>query len=170
MVLASKSAYYDSQQVEDIHEYFVEQMIDHYMYSPYVGALPGTEDLFEELKTRGYFVALNTGFPRDVADVRLNRFQWFERGLVDAVKASDEVSTGRPAPFMIHALMRDAGIGDPSVIVKVGDTEADILEGRNAGCGKVIAVTTGAYSRSQLSPFAPDHIIDGLNEIPALLL
>jgi phosphoglycolate phosphatase-like HAD superfamily hydrolase len=54
-------------------------------------------------------------------------------------------------------------------VVKIGDTEVDINEGINAGCAIVVAVTTGAFTRDQLEPYAPDYIIDNLSELPALI-
>jgi phosphoglycolate phosphatase-like HAD superfamily hydrolase len=51
----------------------------------------------------------------------------------------------------------------------VGDTEVDVLEGRNAGCGLVVSVTTGALSREQLTVFGPDMIIDDLTELKSVI-
>jgi phosphoglycolate phosphatase-like HAD superfamily hydrolase len=45
----------------------------------------------------------------------------------------------------------------------------DIEEGRNAGCGIVVGVTTGAYTRDQLEAYHPDHIIDGLQELELII-
>ena len=45
----------------------------------------------------------------------------------------------------------------------------DIEEGRNANCGLVVAVTTGAYTREQLQQCNPDYIIDSLQQLPALI-
>ena len=54
-------------------------------------------------------------------------------------------------------------------VVKIGDTEVDIAEGRNTGCGLVVAVTTGAYTRTELEQYHPDYIIDSLQELPGIL-
>jgi phosphoglycolate phosphatase-like HAD superfamily hydrolase len=66
---------------------------------------------------------------------------------------------------MIKTLIRDLQISSASNILKVGDTEVDVEEGRNAGCGVVVSVTTGAYTREQLETYNPDFIIDDLNEL-----
>lgn len=168
-VLNAHHLRHDPAEAERIHEYFVQEMIDYYMYSPEVRALPGTEELFEDLKVRGKYVTIDTGFPRDIADVILNRFQWLERGLVDEFIASDEVPEGRPAPYMIRQLMDRLGVQDPALVVKIGDTEVDIREGRNADCGLVVSVTTGAFTREQLLACEPDHIVDHLSEISPLI-
>ena len=85
----------------------------------------------------------------------MDRLQWLEKGLVDDVVSSDEVKSGRPHPDMIRELMRRAGVEDPAEVIKIGDTEVDIREGRNAGCLLSIGVTTGAFTREGLSPINP---------------
>ncbi|HTD94579.1 MAG TPA: HAD hydrolase-like protein, partial [Chitinophagaceae bacterium] len=54
-------------------------------------------------------------------------------------------------------------------VIKIGDTEVDIQEGRNAKCSIVVSVTTGAFTREQLIPYSPDHIIDNLSDLPDLI-
>jgi phosphoglycolate phosphatase-like HAD superfamily hydrolase len=81
------------------------------------------------------------------------------------VICSDEVPEGRPAADMIRVLIRDLDISSPEHVLKVGDTEVDVEEGRSAGCGIVVSVTTGAYTRQQLEEYQPDFIIDDLREL-----
>lgn len=169
MVLEKLGIDWEVDQIESIHDEFVSEMMDYYEYSPLVRPMKEAEDIFLELKERGIKVALNTGFSKEIADVIVNRLQWKDKGLVDDYIASDEVEEGRPQPFMIQALMQRNGIGDPAEVVKVGDTEVDINEGRNAGCSLVIAVTTGAFTREQLQVYCPDHIIDDLSQLPAII-
>lgn len=155
--------------VSAIHDDFIDEMIDYYSFSPYVMPAAGAETVMRELRGRGLKIMLNTGFPREVAAAIMDRLQWIEAGLVDDYIASDEVENGRPDPAMINKLMQRAGIDDPEAVAKIGDTEVDVNEGRNAGCGLVVAVTTGAFSRAQLEPYAPDHIINHLAELPSLI-
>ena len=65
--------------------------------------------------------------------------------------------------------MKALNIDDVKAVAKVGDTEVDVLEGRNAGCGKVISITTGAYTKEQLEKYHPDFIIDSLSEVFPLI-
>lgn len=169
MVLDKAAKEYTPALVEDIHENFIEEMIGHYYSSPDVQPAPGAEQVLLWLKERGVFTALNTGFPRRIADVIVERFQWVERNLVDEYIASDDVELGRPHPQMIESLMNACNVSDPSEVIKVGDTEVDIYEGRNAGCGTVVAITTGAFTREQLELHRPDYIIDDLTELQGLL-
>jgi phosphonatase-like hydrolase len=152
-----------------IHHTFEQSMVDFYMRDTALAPLPGAEDIFKQLKASGIKTALNTGFTRKITDAILQRLNWKDGSTVDAVICSDEVPEGRPAPFMIQELMRQCGVTDPDQVVKVGDTEVDIQEGRNANCGLVVSVTTGAYSRNELLALKPDHIIDSLENLIPLI-
>lgn len=153
-----------------IHDAFISEMIIFYSNDTALRPMPYAVSLFSELKQHGIKVALNTGFTRAITQTILDRLQWRQGHHFDKVISSDEVTNGRPSDDMINSLMKELGVADPSTVVKVGDTEVDIEEGKNAGCGMVVAVTTGALSRSQLEAFKPDHIIDSLNELPKLIL
>jgi phosphonatase-like hydrolase len=157
----------DSAQIARIHGDFVQRMLDRYRHGDGIEALPGAEALFDTLRERGLRIGLNTGFSRDIADAIVQRLNWAER--IDALVASDEVPQGRPAPYMIRTLMAACGVTHAGQVVKIGDTEVDIAEGRNAEVGLVVAVTTGAFSRAEIEPYQPDHIIDRLDELPVLL-
>ncbi len=160
----------DDEMIETIYNDFIEEMVDFYEYSPEVKPAPGAEELFQHLKERSVTVTLNTGFPKNIADVIVNRFQWVEKGLVDDYIASDEVKKGRPHPYMIEQLMYRSGIDDPLLVAKVGDTAVDIEEGKNVGCSYIIAITTGAYKSPELETFRPTHIVNSLLEIPSILM
>jgi len=169
MVLEKLGIDWDVELIENIHNEFVNEMMDYYEYSPDVKPMLQAENVFLLLKEKGIKVALNTGFSKDIADVIVSRLQWKEKGLIDDYIASDEVEEGRPQPFMIQALMQRSGVDDPKEVVKIGDTEVDINEGRNAGCALVVAVTTGAFTKQQLEEYHPDYIIDDLSQLPALI-
>jgi phosphonatase-like hydrolase len=155
--------------VEEIHSDFVNEMIDFYEYDSSVKPFDDTEDVFRQLKEKGIRIALNTGFPKTIADTIIHRFQWKEKNLLDDYIASDEVENGRPASLMIEQLMFRAGIDDPMLVAKIGDTSVDIEEGLNAGCRYVIGVTTGTGSKDELQQYQPTHIVNSLSEILSIL-
>ncbi|MGN6417992.1 MAG: HAD-IA family hydrolase [Pseudobacter sp.] len=157
------------QLIENIHQRFTELMIGFYQNDKDLQPLPYAENLFRELHEKAVKVALNTGFTRPVTEAILSRLNWKNNPLIDMVICSDEVPEGRPEPYMIQAIMQQLGISSSREVVKVGDTEVDVQEGRNANCGLVISVTTGAATREQLQQFHPDHIIDSLEELPSLI-
>ncbi|MDB5137791.1 MAG: family hydrolase [Mucilaginibacter sp.] len=151
--------------VDDIHREFVKQMIHFYQFQPGIEPLPNVEETFAALHLSGIQVGINTGFSRDIAETIVNRLQWREKGLIDHLVGSDEVELGRPHPYMIQKMMQDGGITDPLEVVKVGDTEVDVREGQNAGCKYVIGVTTGIFTREELEPYHPSHIIDNIAQV-----
>lgn len=156
--------------IREIHHRFQKEMIRYYESVPELSPLPFAEEIFTKLHASGVKVGLNTGFSRAIADTIMNRLKWLQNGMADYLVASNEVPAGRPHPYMIEQMMKSAGIKDHQKVVKVGDTEVDVMEGRNAGCLLSIAVTTGAFTREALVPYAPDFIIDGLDELEPILL
>lgn len=169
MMLEKLDANASRESVERIHNDFVNEMLDFYEYDPRVKPFGNTEMVFEKLKARGVTIALNTGFPKVIADTIVNRFQWKDKGLVDDYIASDEVENGRPAATMIEQLMERAGVSNPAAVAKIGDTYIDIEEGRNAGCAYNIAVLTGSGKQEELSAYHPTHIIGDLAEVLDIL-
>jgi len=159
----------DSRVVADIHDVFIRKMIAFYENDPDLQPLPYAESTFQKLQDRGIKIALNTGFTRSIADPILERLGWDGSLLIDTTICSDEVPEGRPYPYMIHTIMQRLLIENVKEVAKIGDTDADIKEGHNAGCGLVIAITTGAYTPGQLLPYHPDYIINSLLELPALI-
>lgn len=151
--------------VDAIHREFIDSMIAYYRHSDEIEPLPYVEETLEALHASGKKIAINTGFSRDIAEAIVRKLQWREKGLIDWMIASDEVENGRPYPDMIRELMALAAIQDPVEVAKVGDTEVDIHEGKNAGCRYSIGITTGAYSRQELQAHQPTHIIDDIREV-----
>ncbi len=152
-----------------MHEDFVERMIAFYRDNPGVGEMPGASDTFRSLHRAGIKVALNTGFSRDIAQTLIDRLKWESDRLIDASVTSDEVERGRPSPDMVRRLMLKLEVTDSRRIAKVGDTPADLLEGRNADCGLVVGVTNGSTTREELAKFPHDHLIQSIVELPKLL-
>ena len=156
----------DATLVTGIHDLFIRKMISFYEQDAQLESLPHAEEVFSRLREQGLKIALNTGFTRAITDTILRRLHWnngFDK--IDRIVCSDEVPNGRPSPDMINTLVASLGISSAAHVLKVGDTEVDVEEGRNAGCGKVVSVTTGAYTRGQLEQYHPDHIIDDLKEL-----
>lgn len=149
--------------IATIHEEFVAIMLDFYRTSEDIHPLPNVEYTFKKLKSQGIKIGLDTGFSKDIAQLILDRLDWNDQ--IDCMVASDEVSNGRPYPYMIQKMMSELQIEDSKQVAKVGDTEVDINEGHNAGCKYVIGITTGSFTRQELEPYKPTHIIDDISEI-----
>lgn len=155
--------------VEKIHDGFTRNMVSFYENDKELAPLPFAEEVFSSLRKSGVKVCLNTGFTDIITQTILVRLGWGKGKMIDDFISSDQVEEGRPHTYMIKELMKRNGITESNAVVKVGDTEVDVMEGRAALCGKVIAVTTGAYTRAQLETYRPDFIIDSLSELIPLL-
>jgi phosphonatase-like hydrolase len=155
--------------INEIHDTFIETMIDFYEHAKEILPMESAESIFKWLQDNDIKVALNTGFSKLITDTILERVGWHDNSLIDFIISSDEVESGRPSADMIQAIMKATGITDTATVIKVGDTEVDIAEGRTAGCGLVVSVTTGSFTRSELQSHQPDVIIDDLKELPSLI-
>ncbi len=130
-------------------------------------AMRGAQEAFAWLRARDIRVALNTGFYREVTDLIVEQLGW--RDKVDAIFCSDDVTSGRPAPFMIHRAMEACGVQSVAQVIAVGDTPSDIQAGRNAGVRGVVGVASGAHPATRLRREGPTHILDGVWQLPALV-
>lgn len=131
--------------------------------------MPGAERVFTTLRLRGIKVVLNTGYKRPVAEGLLQKLHWAEGRTFDLLLTADDVALSRPHPDMIFAAMKRFGITDAQQVAKIGDSIADIEEGKNAGCGIAAGITTGAQTAEQLQTAQPTHVFNGLEELLAVL-
>ncbi len=155
--------------VENVHNQFLDRVNSAYTSGEGVREMEGASQVFRQLQEKGIKVVLDTGYHRPTAQILIQHMGWEREGLIDFSVTSDEVEKGRPHPFMIQKAMKQFGIEDPQTVAKVGDTLSDIEEGRNAGCGLVVAMATGALSLSQLMAAKPDHVIEKLEKLMALV-
>jgi len=149
----------------DIHQNFVSKMREFYLSDPGVAEVDGASETFALLKLKGIKIGVDTGFDRAITTPLLARMGWVEKGLIDVSITSDEVPRGRPYPDMIHKAMNVTGVNDPSRVAKVGDTPSDMMEGTSAKCGWVIGVTSGAFTRAELSKERHTHLVDNISQV-----
>jgi HAD superfamily hydrolase (TIGR01509 family) len=83
---------------------------------------------------------------------------------VDAIVCGDDPSLpSKPDPASLHYLCQKFGLA-PAQVLMVGDTESDMMFGRNAGIGGCIGVKGGAGDERVLRKTA-DTIIDSIEEL-----
>ena len=104
--------------------------------------IPDVVATVQAWQERGIRIGTTTGYTRSMLAPVLEQAA---RGgyRPDASVCPDEVGAGRPAPWM---LMRNAQILDvypPLSCVKIGDTIADVQEGKNAGMWTIGLTRTG---------------------------
>lgn len=124
---------------------------------------------FKALRERNIYIVLNTGYNRETAENLLNRLDWKIGRDIDALVTANDVARNRPHPDMILKAMQLLSVESGTEVAKVGDSQIDIAEGRNAGCGLSIGITTGAHTIEQLKGANPDYIVDNLMDILPLL-
>jgi len=104
--------------------------------------IEGVAEVVSGWQSRGLRIGTTTGYTRAMlAPVVTQAARQGYRP--DASVCPDEVSAGRPAPWM---LMKNAQLLDvypPSACVKIGDTLVDIEEGKNAGMWTIGLARTG---------------------------
>jgi phosphonatase-like hydrolase len=129
-----------------------------------VEPIDGAEAVFRELRSRSIRVAINTGFDRAIADVLLQAVRW-DADAIDAIVYGDDVSHGRPAPFLIFRAMERTGVHSVHTVVSVGDTISDLHAGHNAGVRWNVGVLSGAHDRQTLSQAPHTHLIESIAEL-----
>jgi phosphonatase-like hydrolase len=117
----------------------------------------------DELHAAQIQIGLNTGYPQDI-QMRLIDGLGLDR-IVDHWISAYQVAAGRPAPYMVHRLMEASGVHDVARVAKVGDTVNDIEEGRNAGCGLVVGVLSGADDAEALHRAGADVVIPDITHL-----
>ncbi|MDE5493839.1 phosphonatase-like hydrolase [Elizabethkingia meningoseptica] len=129
----------------------------------------GVPELFERLKKRGVKIALNTGYDAVTAGTLLQQVDWKVGHEIDALVTAGDVVNGRPSPDMIRKAMELLSISNPEAVLKAGDSDIDIEEGKNAGCGITVGVLSGAQTREQLQLANPDYILESLAEVDQII-
>ena len=130
-------------------------------------AMPGAEATFSWLRGRGIPIAFNTGFDRAITRLALEAVGW-STGVAAAIVCGDDVTQGRPAPYMIFHAMEIAGVTDVRRVAVVGDTVLDLQAGANAGAGWNIGVLSGAHSRQQLEKEPHTALLPGVGDLESL--
>lgn len=158
----------DPAEAKSIFEAFKLALKTAYDTEP-VKPIKDVEEVFQQLRSKGIQVALNTGYDSYTANKLMGKLHWTIPETVDMLVTASDVERGRPQPDMIWKAMELANISDANQVAKIGDSAIDIEEGHNAGCGLVLGITTGAQTQDQLARAKPHHILDGTMEILGLL-
>jgi phosphonoacetaldehyde hydrolase len=94
--------------------------------------IPGALDAFAAFRARGMKIGSTTGYVKELMDVVVPHAG--KQGLhVDSMVCPSDVPVGRPAPFMCFVNAIRLNVHPMWELVKIGDTVADMEEGRNAG-------------------------------------
>jgi phosphonatase-like hydrolase len=132
-----------------------------------VQPIRGAEDALKALKARGYLLATTTGFDRKLDDQIMGHLGWHNYFLANIT--SDDVTEGRPAPYMLFRAMEAAHVDNVATVMAVGDTPLDLQAADNAGVGAAIGVYSGAATEDRLRRERSTGILPSVAALPALL-
>jgi phosphonoacetaldehyde hydrolase len=127
---------------------------------------PGASLLFRQLKRSKVNVGIGSGLPRDIFEVILAHLNW-DTAWFDYVGIAEELGKGRPDPVMILDMLSRLRL-QPGELVKLGDTVADIMEGKNAGVITGV-ILSGTQDEDEFGEYHPDFMIRSLQELPAYI-
>lgn len=96
----------------------------------------------EILRKRGIVIGSTTGYTAEIME-KVLRVAEADGYKPDYVITPEVTGIGRPSPFMMYECMRRAAVYPPKLVVKIGDTLADIAEGKNGGAW-TIGLLTGS--------------------------
>lgn len=152
-----------------VFDRYQEIMIEHYRNE--VKEVPGTSDTFRWCHEHGIKVATDTGFHHAITEAIMEGLGWVNDGLVDLSVDVEDIpgEIGRPAPFMIFHAMTRLDVQSVHEVIKIGDTPADMLEGRNAGCRGVIGVLSGPRPVTAWGRYWHTHVIPSVADLPELI-
>jgi phosphonatase-like hydrolase len=160
----------DDESIERMYHRFATALRSAYAAEPPT-PFPGVEDAFSSLRANGIQVALTTGFARDIADPLLETLGWSVGvdATIDVVVCGDEVTQGRPAPYLIFRAMELTAVQSVEHVLVAGDTIVDLQAGTNAGARCVVGVATGKLGHRELGRERHTHLLDSVAQLPPLL-
>lgn len=104
--------------------------------------IPGVAEAAVRMRSRGLKIGTTTGYTRPMLDYLLERAA--EQDFIpDSALCPDDVPAGRPWPWMCYLSAIRLQAYPMSAFVKIGDTPADVEEGRNAGMWTIGVTRTG---------------------------
>ena len=165
LLMKSEDENITDEAIEVVFNSFIGNVEDAYKAADDLTEIEGTTEFFEFLKANNIKVVLDTGYFRTTADILIDKMGWAKNQLIDFSVTSDEVQSGRPAPFMIEKAKAHFQIAESSQVAKVGDTASDIAEGKNAGCLVIVGVSSDMYSKADLIDMGASHAVDSLKEL-----
>lgn len=131
----------DEQDVAAMFNMFEEKLLS--ILHNFADVKEGVCETVEALRAQGLKIGSTTGYNDKMMSIvvpaaKANGYE------PDAWFSPDSVGgAGRPKPYMIFKNMEALGLGDVRRVLKVGDTVADIAEGKNAGV-KTVGIIEGS--------------------------
>ncbi|HVW72871.1 MAG TPA: HAD hydrolase-like protein [Rhizomicrobium sp.] len=132
-----------------------------------VRPIAGAEQALKDLQAMRLILATTTGFDGPLTKSILSRLGW--QHYFAASITSDDVSDGRPAPFMLFRAMEAAHINETALVMAVGDTPLDLQAANNGGMGAAIGVYSGAATEERLRKERNSGVLPSVAVLPDLI-
>jgi phosphonatase-like hydrolase len=133
-----------------------------------VSPVPGAEEAIRQLSESGLRVCLITSLPRRLLGLALDTLGWWR--LTDLTLCPEDVPRGCPWPDLMLAAMLRLGVEDVQAAAFAGSTASEIQCAKRAGTGVVAGVLTGGHTGDRLRAAGATQLIDGIAELPGLVL
>jgi phosphonoacetaldehyde hydrolase len=126
--------------VDQLYAAFIPSQIQ--VLADHSELIPGVRDAVGRMRRRGLGIGTTTGYNRAMLDYLLERAA--EQGFTPrCALCPEDAGAGRPLPWMCFLAAIRLEVYPMAALVKIGDTPADIEEGRNAGMWTIGITRTG---------------------------
>ncbi len=125
---------------------------------------PDVESVLKKLKQRGFVIGVISNRTKASLLQSISLAQIDE--YIDIVVSAQDVERAKPDKEHVLQALSKLKV-KPKEAILVGDTDADILAGKNAGV-KTVGVTYG-FLGDEIKKFEPDFVIDDLEELLSIL-
>lgn len=132
-----------------------------------VAASPAIIDALAQIAGSGMRVCLLTSLSRGACGRLAD--QMVRDGLADMALCADEAPRGFPWPDLVFTAMLRMEADDVREVAMISATECGIEAGRRAGAGLLVGLANGAHRAAALHQAGANHVIDGLDSVPALV-
>lgn len=126
--------------VNTLYERFIPNQIQ--VLADYSELIPGVRDAVVRMRSRGLKIGTTTGYNRAMLNYLLERAA-AQNFTPDCAFCPDDAGAGRPLPWMCYLAAIRLEVYPMAAMLKIGDTPADIEEGRNAGMWTIGITRTG---------------------------
>jgi len=133
-----------------------------------ISPVPGAAEAIGHLSESGMRVCLITSLSRRLLGLVLDSLGWWR--LIDLTLCPEDVPRGCPWPDLMLTAMLRLGVEDVRAAAFAGSTASEIQCARRAGAGIVAGVLTGGHTGDRLRSAGATHLIDGIAQLPGLLL
>jgi len=175
--------------IDSVYEKFEPALFS--VLKNYTNPLPNVLDVVAQIRAMGIKIGSTTGYTRQMMDIVAPLAK--ENGYApDYLVCPEDVDgKGRPYPYMIWRNLEALGCTHISEVLKIGDTEADMQEGKAAGClsvGVIIGSSVLGLSENELASLDPaqkaeafeaarqkylasgaDYVIESIAQLPKLI-